>query len=346
MTSLPRRHQRRRVRRRHRRPAPPETYRAAVVRRDEQSRCSPASRPREKDPRKSLHVEEVAVPELAPDEAYVAVMASAINFNTVWTSIFEPLPTFGFLRAAGQGERLGQAPRPALPRGRLRRRRRGAAGRLGRAQLEAGRPGHRPLQLRRRPGPVRPRRLDAGRQPAHLGLRVQLRRPGRPGGGQGQPADAQAGPPHLGGGGGQRAVQLDLLPHARLPQRGPHEAGRRGPDLGRHRRPRRLRRPVRAQRRRHPRRRGLSAGQGRRCSTSSGCEAVIDRKAGRLPVLVRRAHPGRVGVAPVRQGHPGAGRRGPRHRLRAPGPPDHGRVGVRRAPAAARSSPARRPAAT
>jgi crotonyl-CoA reductase len=51
----------------------------------------------DKDPRKSLHIGEVATPELAPDEVYIAVMASSINFNTVWTSIFEPLPTFGFL---------------------------------------------------------------------------------------------------------------------------------------------------------------------------------------------------------------------------------------------------------
>ena len=58
----------------------------------------------DKDPRQSLHVEEVPLPELAPDEAYVAVMASSINFNTVWTSIFEPLPTFGFLdRLAKEG---------------------------------------------------------------------------------------------------------------------------------------------------------------------------------------------------------------------------------------------------
>ena len=28
--------------------------------------------------------------------------ASAINFNTVWTSIFEPLPTFGFLKRLGR----------------------------------------------------------------------------------------------------------------------------------------------------------------------------------------------------------------------------------------------------
>ncbi|MGH9299936.1 MAG: crotonyl-CoA carboxylase/reductase, partial [Acidimicrobiales bacterium] len=49
-----------------------------------------------------LHVDDVQLPELAPDECYVAVMASAINFNTVWTSIFEPLPTFGFLERLGR----------------------------------------------------------------------------------------------------------------------------------------------------------------------------------------------------------------------------------------------------
>ena len=41
-------------------------------------------------------------------------MASSINFNTVWTSIFEPLPTFGFLNRLGQGERLGERPRSAF----------------------------------------------------------------------------------------------------------------------------------------------------------------------------------------------------------------------------------------
>jgi crotonyl-CoA reductase len=51
----------------------------------------------DKDPRKSIHVAEFPLPELAPDEAYVAVMASSINFNTVWSSIFEPVPTFRFL---------------------------------------------------------------------------------------------------------------------------------------------------------------------------------------------------------------------------------------------------------
>ncbi len=79
----------------------PETYRAAYVRRDEMGMFEGMDSD-DKDPRTSLHVGEVATPELAPDEAYIAVMASAINFNTVWTSIFEPLPTFGFLDRLGR----------------------------------------------------------------------------------------------------------------------------------------------------------------------------------------------------------------------------------------------------
>jgi crotonyl-CoA reductase len=51
----------------------------------------------EKDPRKSLKVQEVPVPEIAPDECLVAMMASSINFNTVWSSVFEPVSTFGSL---------------------------------------------------------------------------------------------------------------------------------------------------------------------------------------------------------------------------------------------------------
>ncbi|MDQ3757424.1 MAG: crotonyl-CoA carboxylase/reductase [Actinomycetota bacterium] len=84
----------------------PESYRAAFVLRDETGMFEgiPSN---EKDPRKSLHIDEVAVPELAPDEAYVAVMAGAINFNTVWTSIFEPLPTFAFLDRLGKESAWG-----------------------------------------------------------------------------------------------------------------------------------------------------------------------------------------------------------------------------------------------
>ena len=74
----------------------PTSTRAVFIRRDEQDMFNGLAS-RDKDPRRSLHVDEVPLPELAPDEVFVAVMASSINFNTVWTSIFEPLPTFGFL---------------------------------------------------------------------------------------------------------------------------------------------------------------------------------------------------------------------------------------------------------
>jgi crotonyl-CoA reductase len=84
----------------------PESYRAAFVQREEQGMFE-GMKSEDKDPRKSLHVDEVATPELAPDEVYVAMMASAINFNTVWTSIFEPLPTFGFLDRLGKESEWG-----------------------------------------------------------------------------------------------------------------------------------------------------------------------------------------------------------------------------------------------
>jgi crotonyl-CoA reductase len=84
----------------------PESYRAAFVLRDDQGMFEGLAS-EDKDPRKSLRVDDVPTPELAPDEAYVAVMASAINFNTVWTSIFEPLPTFGFLDRLGKESTWG-----------------------------------------------------------------------------------------------------------------------------------------------------------------------------------------------------------------------------------------------
>ena len=84
----------------------PSSYRAAYVRRQDQGMFEGLAS-EDKDPRLSLKVGEVELPELAPDEAYVAVMASSINFNTVWTSIFEPLPTFGFLDRLGRESAWG-----------------------------------------------------------------------------------------------------------------------------------------------------------------------------------------------------------------------------------------------
>ncbi|MCF1594627.1 crotonyl-CoA carboxylase/reductase [Streptomyces muensis] len=67
----------------------------------------------DKDVRRSIRVGPVAMPELAPDEVLVAVMAGAINYNTVWSATFEPVPTFRFLERYGrQG---GYAARHDLP---------------------------------------------------------------------------------------------------------------------------------------------------------------------------------------------------------------------------------------
>jgi crotonyl-CoA reductase len=85
----------------------PETMRAAVVRKDEVDMFA-GLESHQKDPRKSLHIDEVAIPPLGPNEVLIAPMASAINFNTVWTSIFEPLPTFGFLERMGRLGELGK----------------------------------------------------------------------------------------------------------------------------------------------------------------------------------------------------------------------------------------------
>src|SRR5215212_3433045 len=79
----------------------PDHYRAVHVRRDDVAMFEGMASS-DKDPRRSLHVGDVPTPELAPDEVYLAVMASSINFNTVWTSIFEPLPTFAFLDRFGR----------------------------------------------------------------------------------------------------------------------------------------------------------------------------------------------------------------------------------------------------
>jgi crotonyl-CoA reductase len=75
----------------------PESYRGVVVRVEDEHMFDGLDS-RDKDPRKSLQLQDVPTPELGPGEALIAVMASAVNYNTVWTSIFEPVSTFKFLR--------------------------------------------------------------------------------------------------------------------------------------------------------------------------------------------------------------------------------------------------------
>ncbi len=147
---------------------------------------------------------------------------------------------------------MGRSSRSASPHHRVRRFWRGAASRFSGSQLEGRRQGHGSLQLCRRPGSRSAQRLDAGHQPAHLGLRDQLRWLSRSRYRQGQPAHAQTIAPHMGRSGGKRVVQLDQLPHVGWRQWVAHEARRQRPDLGCVGRHRRIRDTVRTERRRHP----------------------------------------------------------------------------------------------
>ncbi|WP_436845382.1 crotonyl-CoA carboxylase/reductase [Streptomyces sioyaensis] len=86
----------------------PEVYRAIVIRKEETDIFEGAETA-DKDPRKTLHLETVPTPQPGPGEALIAVLASSINYNTVWSAIFEPIPTFRFLeryaRSTPQGRR-------------------------------------------------------------------------------------------------------------------------------------------------------------------------------------------------------------------------------------------------
>jgi crotonyl-CoA reductase len=85
----------------------PDHYTGALLRQEDESMFD-GMPTRDRDPRKALRIEDVPVPELGPGEALVAVMASSINYNTVWSSIFEPVSTFGFLRRYGRTSPLAK----------------------------------------------------------------------------------------------------------------------------------------------------------------------------------------------------------------------------------------------
>ena len=90
----------------------PVSYRGACVFKDDAEMFAgvPSA---EKDPRKSLKIKEVPLPEIAPDECLIAVMASSMNFNTVWSTVFEPVSTFNSL--ARLARESGWAKRHDLP---------------------------------------------------------------------------------------------------------------------------------------------------------------------------------------------------------------------------------------
>jgi crotonyl-CoA reductase len=85
----------------------PDSYRGVTVHKDEADMFDGLTTA-DKDPRQSLHIDNVPLPEPGPGEALIAVMASSINYNTVWTSIFEPVSTFGFLERYGRSNDMAK----------------------------------------------------------------------------------------------------------------------------------------------------------------------------------------------------------------------------------------------
>lgn len=75
----------------------PESYRAAVLLEDEQTMFDGVPL-QDRKPADALHVREVPTPEPGPGEALIAVMASSVNYNTVWSALFSPVPTFTMLK--------------------------------------------------------------------------------------------------------------------------------------------------------------------------------------------------------------------------------------------------------
>ncbi|MEZ0095350.1 crotonyl-CoA reductase [Streptacidiphilus sp. EB129] len=74
----------------------PEHYRGAVLRAEEQEMFEGVAL-RDRTPADSVHIQDVPTPEPGAGEVLVAVMAGAVNYNTVWSALFSPVPTFSFL---------------------------------------------------------------------------------------------------------------------------------------------------------------------------------------------------------------------------------------------------------
>ncbi|MEU6275204.1 crotonyl-CoA carboxylase/reductase [Streptomyces populi] len=90
----------------------PESFRAAVLRKEDVGMFEGVGL-RDRRPADSLHLQDVPTPRPGPGEVLVAVMASAVNYNTVWSALFSPVPTFAALsRYARLG---GLAARHDLP---------------------------------------------------------------------------------------------------------------------------------------------------------------------------------------------------------------------------------------
>ena len=283
---------------------------------------------REGEPTDAFQLEEIEVPEPGAFEVIVRVMAAGVNFNNVWAALGEPVSVFryhpnedhhiGGSDASGIVWKVGEGVTRWKP------------GRRGRGPLQPG-----VLRGSRGPRPRSARRPE----PADLGLRDELGLVRAVLQGPGPAAAAQAQAPRLGGGRGVRADLLHRLPDADRPLQAPGRPPR--PDLGRRRRPRRVRDPAMR-----------LAGADAVGVVSSEEKGAADRAARRdrlhQPLRVRRDDAPRrrdrrrgegavQGVAALLQGGRGDPRRAARHRLRARRQGDVPDLGARASSRSARS---------
>ena len=254
-------------------------------------RCSPACRRRRRTRGSRCTSTRCPLPELAPDEALVAVMASSINFNTVWTSIFEPVPTFGFLQRLGRESVWGA--RHDQPFHVVGSDAAGVVLRVGSA-VRMWKPGDAVT--------VHCNHVDDQDPSAHddsmLATNQRIWGYETNYGGLGEVTLVKANqlmpkPAHLTWeeAAVQRADQLDSYRMLVSPNGAQMTQGQTVLDLGRQRRDRRVRVPVRAQRRRHAGRRGVEP-RARRAAPRPGRRARHRPHGRGLPVLEGRAHAG------------------------------------------------------
>jgi crotonyl-CoA carboxylase/reductase len=201
----------------------PETMAAWVIREE-----------REGEPKDAFQLEEIEVPEPGAFEVIVRVMAAGVNYNNVWAALGKPVGVWRYGDHPEYGHHIGGSDASGVV---------WKVG-AGRHPLAAGRRGRDPLQ----PGLLRGSR-GARARPARRARRRRSGATRRPWGsfaqfteGPGPAAAAQAARADLGGGRVLRPRVLHRLPdaaHALQPAGRPPR-----PDLGRRRRPRRLREPA------------------------------------------------------------------------------------------------------
>ena len=200
----------------------PETMAAWVIREE-----------REGEPKDAFQLEQIEVPEPGAFEVIVRVMAAGVNFNNVWAALGKPVSVFGYGDHPEYGHHIGGSDAS------------GIVWKVGEG-VTRWKPGDEvvdPLQpglLRGRRGP-RPRPARRA-EPEDLGLRddLGLLRPVHQGAGPAAPPPPPE--PLLGRVLRLRPHLLHRLPDADRPVQA--AAGPQRADLGRRRRPRRLRRAA------------------------------------------------------------------------------------------------------